>query len=227
VAFAADGHHARRGREWRRLQWRRGGPGAFLQNGLASPAPLSADYSYAGSVNVASFVLRRCPIVAKTAIPTGGAAEMADIAIRGDLMVLNRDQKLFPHFGQAGTAVFAVEEVEYGGHDRTPSFGITTLSFLSGCKGDLDHTRLGDSSKGIPGRSQFRICGKSGSGSRGAKPTRLTRSGHPDWARFAIATIKSVHLGKVEGAGGRVNASIFLHLWISSGVANHVVCAGS
>jgi hypothetical protein len=49
---------------------------------------------------------------------------------------------------------------------------------------------------------------------------------HPAGA-VAIATIKSVHFGKVEGAGGRVNASIFLYLWISSGVANHVVFAGS
>jgi hypothetical protein len=56
-------------------------------------------------------------------------------------MVLRRDQKLFPHFGEAGTAVFAVEEVEYGGHDRTPSLIIATLSFLSGCKGDLDHSQ--------------------------------------------------------------------------------------
>ena len=64
-----------------------------------------------------------CPIVAKTAIPTSGPARMADIAIRfRGLLALNRDQKLFPHFGEAGTAVFAVEEVEYGGHDRTPSF---------------------------------------------------------------------------------------------------------
>ena len=47
---------------------------------------------------------------------------MADIAIRfWDLMALSRDQKkLFPHFGEAGTAVFVVEEVEYGGHDWTP-----------------------------------------------------------------------------------------------------------
>ena len=74
-------------------------------------------------MNVASFVLCGCPIVAKTAIPTSGAARMAYIAIRfWDLMALSRDQKkLFPHFGEAGTAVFAVEEVEYGGHDRTPS----------------------------------------------------------------------------------------------------------
>jgi hypothetical protein len=55
-------------------------------------------------------------------------------------MAVSRDQKLFPHFGEAGAAVFAVEEVEYGGHDRTPSLIITTLSFLSGCKGDLDHS---------------------------------------------------------------------------------------
>jgi hypothetical protein len=74
-------------------------------------------------VNVASFVLCGCRIVAKTAIPTSGAARLADIAIRfWDLMALSRDQKkLFPHFAEAGTAVFAVEEVEYGGHDRTPS----------------------------------------------------------------------------------------------------------
>jgi hypothetical protein len=84
----------------------------------------SAGCSRAGSVKVASFVLCGCPIVAKTAIPTSGAARMADIAIRfWDLMAISRDQKkLFPHFGEAGTAVFAVEEVEYSGHDRTPSF---------------------------------------------------------------------------------------------------------
>ena len=29
-----------------------------------------------------------------------------------DLMPLRRNQKLFPHFDEAGTAVFAVEEVE-------------------------------------------------------------------------------------------------------------------
>jgi len=86
--------------------------------------PPSAAFSRAGSVNLASFVLCGCPIVAKTAILTGGPARMADIAIRfWDLMALSRDQKkLFPHFGEAGTAVFAVEEVEYGRHDRTPSF---------------------------------------------------------------------------------------------------------
>jgi len=89
---------------------------------MPSAIPPSA-YSRAGSVNLPSFVLSGCPIVAKTAIPTSGAARMADIAIRfWDLMARSRDQKLFPHFGEAGAAVFAVEEVEYGGHDRTPSF---------------------------------------------------------------------------------------------------------
>ena len=73
-------------------------------------------------MNVASFVLCACPIVAKTAIATSGAVRMADIAIRfRDVMTLNREQKLFPHFGEAGTAVFAGEQVEYGRHDRTPS----------------------------------------------------------------------------------------------------------
>jgi hypothetical protein len=32
-------------------------------------------------------------------------------------MPLARHQKLFPHFRETGTAVFAVEEVEYGRHD--------------------------------------------------------------------------------------------------------------
>ena len=74
-------------------------------------------------MNVGSFVLCGCPIVAKIAIPTSGAAKMAAFAIRWDLVALSRDQKkLFPHFGETGTAVFAVEEVEYRGHDRTPSF---------------------------------------------------------------------------------------------------------
>jgi hypothetical protein len=41
-----------------------------------------------------------------------------------DLMPLRRDQKLFPHLGEAGTAVFAVQEVEYGGHDLTSLFDL-------------------------------------------------------------------------------------------------------
>jgi hypothetical protein len=74
-------------------------------------------------VNVESFVLCGCPVVAKIAIPTSGAAKIAAFAIRRHLVARSRDQKkLFPHFGEAGTAVFAIEKVEYGGHDRTPSF---------------------------------------------------------------------------------------------------------
>jgi hypothetical protein len=85
---------------------------------------------------MASFVLCGCPIVVKTAIPTSGAARMADSAIRfWDLMALSRDQKkLFPHFGEAGTAIFAVEEVEDGGHDRTPLFDHHHAIICSGCK---------------------------------------------------------------------------------------------
>jgi hypothetical protein len=39
-------------------------------------------------------------------------------------MPLRRDQKLFPHLGEASTAVFAVQEVEYGGHDLTSLFDL-------------------------------------------------------------------------------------------------------
>ena len=52
-----------------------------------------------------------------------------------DLMPLRRDQKLFPHLGEAGTAVFAVQEVEYGGHDLTSLFDLHrdlhAISFLN------------------------------------------------------------------------------------------------
>src|SRR5882724_9568351 len=85
--------------------------------------PSSVACSRANSVNVASFVQCGCPIVAKTAISACGAAGMTDIAIRfWDLLALSRNQKLLPHFGEAGTAVFAVEEIEYGWHDRHLSF---------------------------------------------------------------------------------------------------------
>ena len=55
----------------------------------------------------------------------------------------------------------------------------------------------------------------------------LTRSGHPDWARSPLPQLSRCLWGKCKGAGERVNASIFLHLWIGSGVANHIVRAGS
>ena len=66
------------------------------------------------------FVLCGCPIVANTAIPAIGAAKMAEIAI-GLCDRRARDQKkLFPHFGEAGTAIFLIQEIEYGGHDLNP-----------------------------------------------------------------------------------------------------------
>ena len=34
-----------------------------------------------------------------------------------DFVASNRDQNLLSHFGEAGTAVLAVKQVEYGGHE--------------------------------------------------------------------------------------------------------------
>jgi hypothetical protein len=70
-----------------------------------------------------------CPIVAKTAIPTSGAARIADVVLRfWDLLPITRKQKLLPHFGEPGTTVFAVEEIEYGGHDPSPCRLIVTTN---------------------------------------------------------------------------------------------------
>jgi hypothetical protein len=86
-----------------------------------SAAPHRRARNHADSVNVASVVLRNCPIVAKTAILSRGVASLANIAIRfRKLLALDRNQKLLPHFGEAGTAVFAVKEIEYGWHHRPP-----------------------------------------------------------------------------------------------------------
>ena len=70
---------------------------------------------------VRRFVLRGC----LTAACRIRANTILCIAKRfWDLMPLRRDQKLFPHLGEAGTAVFAVQEVEYGGHDLTSLFDL-------------------------------------------------------------------------------------------------------
>jgi hypothetical protein len=64
--------------------------------------------------------LLRRGVVAQAATPIIGAGRVAGIPICWwDFIVGNREQKLFPHFGEAGTAIFAVKQVEYGGHDRT------------------------------------------------------------------------------------------------------------
>ena len=65
----------------------------------------------AASMN-AGFLVSGCPMVTQ-AIPIGGI----DI---GDLDIQRRDQKLFPHFGEAGTAIFLIQEIEYGGHNSVP-----------------------------------------------------------------------------------------------------------
>jgi hypothetical protein len=53
----------------------------------------------------AAFVVSGCPIVAQ-AIPIGG------VDIGDDLDVLRQEQKLFPHFGEASTAIFSMQEIE-------------------------------------------------------------------------------------------------------------------
>jgi hypothetical protein len=60
------------------------------------------------------------------------AVRTVGITIRfWDFMALAPDEKLLPHFGEAGTAIFAVEQVEYGGHDRTPSFDHRSVSLTT------------------------------------------------------------------------------------------------
>src|SRR5579871_3680909 len=58
--------------------------------------------------------------VAPTATPIVRAGRIARIPTRvEDFVANNRHQKLFPHFSEAGTAIFAVKHVEYDEHDRT------------------------------------------------------------------------------------------------------------
>jgi hypothetical protein len=54
-----------------------------------------------------------------------------------DIMPLRRDQKLLPHFGEAGAAVFAVEKVEHRWHDPASLFELicTIASKLSAVLG--------------------------------------------------------------------------------------------
>jgi hypothetical protein len=59
-------------------------------------------------------------VVVQAATPSIRAGRITSIPIRcRDFIVVGREQKLLPHFGEAGTAIFAVNQVEYGGHDRT------------------------------------------------------------------------------------------------------------
>jgi len=52
--------------------------------------------------------------------PIVKVGRIAAIAVRFQGFVANdRYQKLLSHFGKAGTAVLAVKQVKYGGHDRT------------------------------------------------------------------------------------------------------------
>jgi len=57
--------------------------------------------------------LLRRGVVAQGATPIISTGRIAGIPIRyRDFIVGNREQKLFPHFGEAGTAIFAVKQVE-------------------------------------------------------------------------------------------------------------------
>ena len=66
------------------------------------------------------FVLHDC----LTAICRMGANIFCIAKRFWNLMPLRRDQKLFTHLGEAGTAVFAVQEVKYGGHDLISLFDL-------------------------------------------------------------------------------------------------------
>jgi hypothetical protein len=76
---------------------------------------------------MAGFLLRGHPTVARTATPISSVGRVLAIRV-WNFTALGRDQKLFPHFGETGTAIFAVKQVKYGGHDRTPLFDLTINS---------------------------------------------------------------------------------------------------
>jgi len=57
----------------------------------------------------------------RNAIPISSAVKIAEVAFRfGNFMAPRPQQELFPHFGEAGKAVLAVQQVEYGGHEIEP-----------------------------------------------------------------------------------------------------------
>ena len=61
----------------------------------------------------ADFVLRAC------ATDTSRISVVGDIVIRlWNFSTRAGDQKLSAHFSEAGAAIFAIEQVEYGGHDH-------------------------------------------------------------------------------------------------------------
>jgi hypothetical protein len=110
---------------------------------------------------------------------------MTDIARFCDLIALSRDQKkLFPHFGEPGTAVFAVEDVEYGRHDRTPLFdqcGILTEDLFGpsshGAENDFADERNGfiwNPSDEIRSRGGERPAGRLSQDFRAKRDSKLT-----------------------------------------------------
>jgi len=64
--------------------------------------------------------LLRRGVVAQDVTLTIRAGRIAGIPICcRDFLVGSGEQKLFPHFSEAGRAIFAVKQVEYSGHDGT------------------------------------------------------------------------------------------------------------
>ena len=62
--------------------------------------------------------------VVETAAPISGAVGVPGIATRlRNLVALGPGyQKLFPHFGEARTAIFSIKQVEDGGHESNLLF---------------------------------------------------------------------------------------------------------
>jgi hypothetical protein len=79
--------------------------------------------------------------VAETAtIPIGHEVRTDSIAIRfWGFMAFRPDQKLLSHLGEAGAAIFVVQHIEYGGHDRTSLFGHLNVHLPGLCGCELDH----------------------------------------------------------------------------------------
>jgi hypothetical protein len=87
--------------------------GVQVPSGLADPMRLRGRASGRQGLSRRGFVTQ-----AAKAIIRAGLITVIGVCCR-HFIVVDREQKLFPHFGEAGAAIFAVKQVEYGRHDRT------------------------------------------------------------------------------------------------------------
>ncbi|MGY4496746.1 hypothetical protein ACVWYH_000673 [Bradyrhizobium sp. GM24.11] len=75
----------------------------------------------------AEFVLRLC---------RAGTTMISRIVVPlADFRIFTRDQQLLPHFSETGTAIFDVEQVEYGGHDHPHRLTVAIEIFPSRISG--------------------------------------------------------------------------------------------